>query len=46
MEKLGALRIRNNDKDELLKEIFRRDKFDTEFVMEEDVSYSEDCNGD
>ena len=46
MEKLGALRIRNNGKDELLKEMLRRDKFDTEFGMEDDVGYSEDFNGD
>ena len=43
-EKLGALRIRNDDIDELLEKIIRRNKFDTEFGIEDDVDYSEDPN--
>ena len=45
-EKLESLRIRNDDIDELLQELFRRDKFDTEFGIEDDVEYSENTNKD
>ena len=45
MEKLGVFKIRNNDTVELLEEIFRKDKFDTGFGIEDDVNYSEDTNG-
>ena len=44
-EKLGALIIRNDDIDELLEERLRRDKFATEFGIEDDIDYSEDTNG-
>ena len=46
VEALGALLIRNDDIDELLEEIFRRDKFDTEFAIEDGVDYRENTNGD
>ena len=46
VEELGALLIRNDDIDELLEEIFRRDKFDTEFAIEDGVDYRENTNGD
>ena len=42
--KFGALIIRNNDIDELLEEIFRKYKFDTEFGIEDGVDYSENSN--
>ena len=42
--KFGALIIRNDDIDELLEEIFRRYKFDTEFGIEDGVDYSENSN--
>ena len=41
---MGALRIRNDDIDELLEEIRRRDKFGTEFGIKDSVEYSEDVN--
>ena len=34
--KLGAIRMRNEDINELLEEIHRRDKLDTEFYIEYD----------
>ena len=40
---LGAQRMSNKDIDELLEEIHRRDKMDTEFDIEYD---GEDINGD
>ena len=42
--KFGALIIRNDDIDELLEEIFRKYKFDTEFGIEDGVDYSENSN--
>ena len=42
---MGALRIRNNDIDELLQEIFRSDEFDTEFGIEDDIDYRTNTNG-
>ena len=44
--KLGALRIKNDDINELLEEIFRRDKCDTELGIEYSVDYSEHNDGD
>ena len=42
-KKLGAIRISNDNIDELLEEIHRRDKLDTDF----DIQYDgEDTNGD
>ena len=41
--KLGAQRMSNDDIDELLEEIYRRDKLDTEFDIEYD---REDISGD
>ena len=41
MENLRALWLRNDDIDELLEEIYKRNKFDTEFGMEDD---GEDIN--
>ena len=41
--KLGAIRMSNDDIDELIEEIHRRDKLDTDF----DIQYDgEDINGD
>ena len=45
-ERLGALRIRNDDIDKLLEKMFRRDEFDTEFGIKDGVNYSDDTNGD
>ena len=42
-KKLGAIRISNDNIDELIEEIYRRDKLDTDF----DIQYDgEDTNGD
>ena len=42
-KKLGAIRMSNNNIDELIEEIYRRDKLDTDF----DIQYDgEDINGD
>ena len=40
------MRIRNDDIDELLEEIFRRGKVDIAFGIEYSVDYSVDVNGD
>ena len=42
-KKLGAIRMSNKDIDELLEEIHRRDKLDTDFDKECD---GQDINGD
>ena len=42
VENLEASRIRIDDIDELLEELLRRDKFDTEFGVEDGVDYSRD----
>ena len=39
-ENFGALKIRNNNIDDLIEEIFRRSNFDTEFGIE----YGIDCS--
>ena len=39
---MGALRIVNEDIDKLLEEWHRRDKFDTEFVIEDNDSNEDD----
>ena len=41
--KLGAIRMSNEDINEMLEEIYRRDKLETEFDIEYD---GEDINGD
>ena len=43
---MDALIIRNDNIDKLLEEIFRRDKFDTDFGIKDGVDYSEDANKD
>ena len=46
MAKLKALRIRNDDIDELLEEKLRRDKVDIDFGIEDGIDYSENANED
>ena len=43
---MGSLRIINDDIDELLVEILRRDQYDTEFGIVKGVDYSDDTNRD
>ena len=43
-EKLRTLSIRNHYIDEILEEIFRRDKLYTEFGIENSIDYSNDTN--
>ena len=45
VEIFWILRIRNDNIDELLEEILRRDKFDAEFEIEDGIDNSEDVNG-
>ena len=45
VEIFWILRIRNDNIDELLEEILRRDKFDAEFEIEDGIDKSEDVNG-
>ena len=45
-ETLGALIIRNDDIDELLEEILKKDKLYTEFGIEHGIDYSVHTNRD
>ena len=43
---MRASRIRNDDIGELLEEVLRKDKLDTEFGIKDGVNYSDDANID
>ena len=45
-EQLGALKIDNDDIDEPLEEIYRRDKFDTIFDKEDNSNEEDHINSD
>ena len=46
VEKLEVLIIKNEEIDELLEEIHRRDKFDTEFGIDDDVNEGNTIDSD
>ena len=43
--KVGALRIRNNNINNLVEELLRRDKFDTDLGIEDSTDFIEHSNG-